>query len=622
MYAKLSKHYATDLFACGKEAAEFCFGKDAEYFYVSNAIDPERFKFSNKSRLEIRNEYKIRDGDIIIGNIARFVAEKNHEFLVNTFSKIKDDRYKLLLIGDGPLQGMVKEQVARLGLKSRVLFLNATDTPEKYYSAMDMNILSSSSEGFPVSTLEAQCSGLPMILSDAVTREVKLTNDCFFLNLDDQEKWIKKILKIGEDRDTEDRIREQKIIEESAFNIYNSAERLSGKYTSMTREKIMFVVPTLVGGGAEKTVANLSKYLNKFFEVVIVVLDDTKQKYSYSGELIVLKTKIGTSKIAKITGRFRRARELRKLKAKYDIKCSVSFLLQADILNVLSKRKEKCIISIRNNDAVLFKKGVYRTLVKSCLKYCDHIVSISEQVRQNLIQAFGIEPDKITTIYNPCLITEFKNSSAEVDKQCFSKRFTFINVARLTDQKGQWHLIRAFKKVVDKYPDAKLIILGKGELEDYLKNLVRDLGLEKNISMLGFVDNPYDYLRKSDAFVFSSIFEGLGNSILEAMACGLPVISADCDYGPREILAPSKDYQKVEGKYEETQYGILCPGFDNEKYVASDLLTEQEAEYARAMIRLIEDKELVLKYRKMSEERVKYYDVDKIVNEWKEVINA
>ena len=388
------------------------------------------------------------------------------------------------------------------------------------------------------------------------------------------------------------------------------------------KESIMFIVPTLVGGGAEKTVANLSRYLERFFNIIIVVLDDTEQKYSYGGELIVLKTRVGLGKVTKITSRLKRAREIKRIKAAYNVKCSISFLVQADLLNVLSKGKEKCIISIRNNDAVLFKKGLYRSLVKFCLKRCDHIVSISDQVRKNLIDTFKIKPSKITTIYNPCLIMEFKNSSAKIESQYFSNRFTFINVARLTDQKGQWHLIRAFRVVVDRYPDVKLIILGKGELEGYLSDLIKGLGLENNVHMLGFVDNPYDYLKKSDAFVFSSIFEGLGNALLESMACGLPIISTDCDYGPREILAPSKEYKKIEKTCVKAKYGILCPEFDNKKYESSDSLTETEIEYAKAMIELVEDKELVSEYKKMSKERVKYYNIDKIVKEWREVIDA
>ena len=72
--------------------------------------------------------------------------------------------------------------------------------------------------------------------------------------------------------------------------------------------------------------------------------------------------------------------------------------------------------------------------------------------------------------------------------------------------------------------------------------MICDLNLENNIKLVGFVNNPYDYMKKSDIFVFPSLYEGLGNSILEALACGLPIISSDCECGPREILSPKTDY--------------------------------------------------------------------------------
>lgn len=387
------------------------------------------------------------------------------------------------------------------------------------------------------------------------------------------------------------------------------------------KKTIMFVVPTLVGGGAEKTVANLSRYLTRYYNVIIVVLDDTKQKYSYGGRLIVLKTVIRKGLFGKFFSRIARARELKKIKTDNNISCSISFLLQADLLNVLSKGKERCIVSIRNNDAVLFKNGPYGLIVRYCLKHCDLIVSISEQVRKNLIATFKIAPKKITTIYNPCLTIEFKKGSSTVNPAYFSNFFTFINVARLTDQKGQWHLIRSFKVVAENYPEAKLIILGKGELEGYLKQLISDLGLEKNVTMLGFVDNPYDYLQKSDVFVFSSLFEGLGNSILEAMSYGLPIISTDCDYGPRELLSSSDNIQRARKTYVKAKYGVLCPAFDDIKYSASDQFTDQELEYAKAMMLLIENRKIFERYCALSKERAKSFDINIIANKWREVID-
>lgn len=388
------------------------------------------------------------------------------------------------------------------------------------------------------------------------------------------------------------------------------------------KNNIMFVVPTLVGGGAEKTVANLSKYLEPYFNVNIVVIEDTPQKYSHGGNLIVLKKQDEKGAIGKITARLKRAKELRRIKKDLDIKCAISFLFQADLLNILSKRSEKCIMSVRNKDSVLLEKAVYKKIMKYCLEKCNLVVSISEQVKEDLVDNFGVDRKKVITIYNPSLVEEFKSDDAHVREDVFGKKFTFINVARLTEQKGQWHLIRAFRKVVEDFPDAKLLILGTGELKDYLQKLIEDLNLSENVTLLGFVDNPYDYLKRSDAFVFSSLFEGLGNSILEAMACGLPVISTDCDYGPREILEPNS---WVDGKtmkhYKKAEYGVLCPVFDGSRYGAEELLTEAEKSYAEAMLEISKEPKVAEHYSKMSKIRIADFNINKIVKKWKEVIN-
>lgn len=90
-----------------------------------------------------------------------------------------------------------------------------------------------------------------------------------------------------------------------------------------------------------------------------------------------------------------------------------------------------------------------------------------------------------------------------------------MTAGRLVDQKGQWHLIRAFSRVINKLPDAKLLILGQGGNKDYLERLIKDYKLEDSIKLLGYKSNPYIYMVRSDIFAFSSVYEGLGNILVE-----------------------------------------------------------------------------------------------------------
>lgn len=227
---------------------------------------------------------------------------------------------------------------------------------------------------------------------------------------------------------------------------------------------------------------------------------------------------------------------------------------------------------------------------------------------------FGVDKEKIVTIYNPCVIA-IKNE--KIDEQLFKKGKTIITIGGLKYQKGQWHLIRAFSEVIKTYPNAQLIILGEGEYREYLEMLISKYNIKNNVHLLGFVTNPYDYLIKSDVFVFSSMYEGLGNALMEALACRMPIISTDYECGAREILAPNTPLdKKVKNRIELAEYGILIPVCDGEKYTEKDALTKEELLMAKAIKKLIKDEELLKRYKNKALERSKDFEIDTVTKQW------
>ena len=113
--------------------------------------------------------------------------------------------------------------------------------------------------------------------------------------------------------------------------------------------------------------------------------------------------------------------------------------------------------------------------------------------------------------------------------------FNFINVGRLTQQKGQWFLIRSFRKVVNQHENARLFILGEGKLKKELEDLINKLNLKENVFLLNIQENVFPFLKSSDCFIFSSLWEGLPIVLIEALSMNLPIISTDCKTGPRKI---------------------------------------------------------------------------------------
>lgn len=193
------KLFSTHWLACGEAAAVNGWGKSAfekgKVTILPNAINPERFKFSESAHYEIRAKYGIAEDDFVVGHVGRFYPQKNHEFLIDVFAELikQKSNAKLLLLGDGPLQERIKQKVESLGLSDSVIFAGLQKDPAPFYSTMDVFVFPSLWEGLPLTLVEAQYAGLPCVVSEKITYEVKITDDICWLPLDDLYAWVKKI---------------------------------------------------------------------------------------------------------------------------------------------------------------------------------------------------------------------------------------------------------------------------------------------------------------------------------------------------------------------------------------------------------------------------------------------
>lgn len=395
---------------------------------------------------------------------------------------------------------------------------------------------------------------------------------------------------------------------------------------NLFKHNIMIVINDLTGGGAERVATNLASELSKTENVVMVVENISNNTYGSTVRTIDLhlKHKRFDSKILRI---IRFSKRLKVLKKQLNITHSISFMQRCNLPNILSKYNDMVIVSIRNHLSAEYKNGYRMGKNRFILKRADKVVALSKMVKFDLINNYHISPNKINVIYNPSYRKQISEeiisgsiSDYEFDILNKHKGKIVLTAGRLEEQKGQWHLIRAFSKVVEKIPDAILIILGKGRYENYLKKIIDELGLANKIYLFGYKKNPYIYMKKADIFCFTSLFEGLGNILLECMACSLPIISVDCPYGPKELLAPSLDITKFVDKTVYGEYGILTPPIDGTKYNAKDPLIKAEKEISNAIIKLISDKKMKMHYAQKSLERSEDFDVDDITRQWKELL--
>lgn len=180
-------------------------------------------------------------------------------------------------------------------------------------------------------------------------------------------------------------------------------------------------------------------------------------------------------------------------------------------------------------------------MIRITYPWADEIIAVSDGVADDLAQVTGLDPSAITTIYNPVVTKElYKKADAPSPHPWFDDEIPVIlGAGSLTTQKDFPTLVRAFARICEKR-EAKLVITGKGPEKERLQSLIERLDLDNKAMLAGFVDNPYAYISNASVFVLSSMYEGLPTVLIEALACGTPVVSTDCPSGPREILNDGK----------------------------------------------------------------------------------
>ena len=193
-------------------------------------------------------------------------------------------------------------------------------------------------------------------------------------------------------------------------------------------------------------------------------------------------------------------------------------------------------------------------LARKIYRWADAIVAVSNGVADDVAREVGLDRNRIRTIYNPAITPDLASKAREpVHHRWFQPGATrvIISMGRLNVQKDYPTLLRAFKRLLTQQQDLRLIILGEGEEREALELLARELRIADYVDLAGFVSNPFAYMAKASVFVLSSAWEGLPMALVEAMACGTPVVSTDCPFGPKEIL-------------ERGRYGPLVPIRDDE----------------------------------------------------------
>ena len=362
----------------------------------------------------------------------------------------------------------------------------------------------------------------------------------------------------------------------------------------MTKD-ILLVIPTLSFGGLQKIACETVLLLKEKYNVSMVVFTLDNAILYPDCRIINLNIPPSNNVIKKLMITMQRVIKLKGIKKKLGIDISYSFCVSASLVNVLSRCSDKIIISVHGY-SFLPKTFFGRLLWKTVYTKADAILAVSKQIINKLNLLIHCE-NKSYCLYNPYSIEEIKQKSKRIPDIKLNSP-SIISMGRVESIKGYLHLINSFAIVLKRIPEIKLYIVGDGKDKQKLQDYVSKLNLSNEIIFLGYQDNPFSLISKCSIYVLSSISEGLPNALIEAMICGIPVVSTDCKSGPREILN-AKYEEKITETVEWADYGVLVPPFLSGEYAE----VKNEGYLADAMICLLTNYDKYQFYQKQATER-------------------
>lgn len=375
------------------------------------------------------------------------------------------------------------------------------------------------------------------------------------------------------------------------------------------KPKLLIFINSLRYGGAERVVSHLLEHMKNDFEIHLAIFSrgidypippeikifDLKQPEKESEYIVFAKIPYLSYKLYRYC-------------KKNQITSSVAFLNRPCYINALMRFlwrfKGKIVMCERTHQSTWLELNstiygiVSRVLVKFSYRKADLILANSYAMKADLIDNFRIKTP-IRVIYNPIDLASISKQSQLPTPFTFEKDiFYFIAVGGFRKDKNFPLLLQAF--YILKNLPVKLIIVGGGKLDSMIRETISTLGIQEKVILSGFDVNPFKYMWRSNCFVLSSFLEGFPNVLLEALACGLPIISTDCKSGPRELLAPGTNLNyEAFTNYQVEKFGILTPVND-------------VAILAAAMKRMYEDKTLSDYYSSKALSRAAQYDIEEI----------
>jgi len=312
--------------------------------------------------------------------------------------------------------------------------------------------------------------------------------------------------------------------------------------TVSIKPRLACVITSLGGGGAEKVFTQVVKGLSESYEIYVITMAPGGV---YEAEVKDMEHVQWSCMDKDATGSFQAMLNLRKVLKKFNPIAVLSFLEYANILTCLALTGSRIphVSSERTNYMLYLTQGWKDTLTKMLLRLvfvrAKRIIAVSKVQASGLHKDLGAPKKKIRVIPNGVnqeKISSLASQAGDLQLPWPCDQNCILAVGRLSWEKNYPLMIQAFAEVHKKFPQARLLILGKGELEASLNAEIQNLNLQDFVCLGGFTSNPYPYMKQAGVFCLSSVLEGMPNALIEAFYLNGHCVSTDCETGPSEII--------------------------------------------------------------------------------------
>jgi len=359
------------------------------------------------------------------------------------------------------------------------------------------------------------------------------------------------------------------------------------------KPRLIFLIPSLAGGGAERVASTLLPYLARHFDLILVLLENRVTYPIPKGVQLVTFSGLLGSQAAHIARIPYHLLALIRFVRKHHVRLVMSFMEEANILNIVAA-------SVTSHHAVISQhiaphrqyasKGLLGRLIfatsRKLYPKAAHIITVSRGIRKTLLADYRIDPKLITVIPNPIDYEAINEQAAASPPFQLPSKF-LLHVGRMQlAHKAQDILLATFHVLYPRYPNLSLVLVGDGPDRKQIEDYIKSLGFGDAVMLAGWQSNVATFMARAQALILCSRYEGWPSVLVEAMACGCPVVATDCLTGPREILG-------------DNEYGILVP-------------VDAPEALSMAVQRLLENKSLREYYQKQGSLRAQDFDLEHI----------